>query len=111
MLDGGNHWKCHLGGDERHRLERGGIPKRHGRWGSPAGLPHFRPIGGERRLVQLRLCHDGPAVVYDLFGRVVATTELRDGRVDLEGLDLAAGVYVVRISDERGVRTMKIVKE
>jgi len=54
---------------------------------------------------------DGPAVVYDLFGRVVATTELRDGRVDLEGLDLAAGVYVVRISDERGVRTMKIVKK
>lgn len=54
---------------------------------------------------------DGQAVVYDLFGRRVAVTAVRDGRVDIDRVDLPAGVYVVRVSSAHGVKNMKIVKE
>ena len=54
---------------------------------------------------------DGDAEVFDLFGRKVADTKLRSGRIDLDMNGLAPGVYVARISSENGVTTMKIVKE
>ncbi len=54
---------------------------------------------------------DGDAEVFDLFGRKVADTKLRSGRIDLDMNGLAPGVYVARISGENGVTTMKIVKE
>lgn len=54
---------------------------------------------------------DGDAEVFDLFGRKVADTKLRSGRIDLDMSSLAPGVYVARISSEKGVTTMKIIKE
>ena len=54
---------------------------------------------------------DGEAVVYDLFGRKVATTVFHNGLTNLDGVDLAKGVYVVRISNDHGIKTMKIIKE
>lgn len=54
---------------------------------------------------------DGDVMVYDLFGRQVATAKYRNGRVDFDMSTLASGVYVVRISSDRGVMTRKIVKE
>ena len=54
---------------------------------------------------------NGDAVIYDLFGRKVAVAKYREGRLDLDMNRLASGIYIARISNEQGVRTMKIVKE
>lgn len=54
---------------------------------------------------------NGDAVVYDLFGRMVATTKYHNGRIDFETSTLARGVYIVRISSASGVVTRKIVKD
>lgn len=54
---------------------------------------------------------NGDAVIYDLFGRQVATAKFREGRLDFDMNRLASGIYIARISNEQGVRAMKIVKE
>lgn len=54
---------------------------------------------------------DGEAEVFDLFGRKVADAKLRSGRIEFETSNLAPGVYVARIENEKGVTTMKIIKE
>lgn len=54
---------------------------------------------------------DGEATVFDLFGRVVATAQFRSGHLDLDMDSLAKGVYVARIKNDNGIRTMKIIKE
>ena len=54
---------------------------------------------------------DGEAMIYDLFGRLVATTKYHNGRIDFETSTLASGVYIVRISSASGVVTKKIVKD
>ena len=54
---------------------------------------------------------NGEAVVYDIFGRLVAKAKYHDGRIDLDMNSLANGIYVARISNAQGVITRKIVKE
>ena len=54
---------------------------------------------------------NGDAVIYDLFGRKVAVAKFREGCLDLDMNRLASGIYIARISNEQGTRTMKIVKE
>ena len=54
---------------------------------------------------------DGEAEVFDLFGRKVTTVQLRSGRIDLETSDLAPGVYIARIPNDKGFSTVKIIKE
>lgn len=53
----------------------------------------------------------GEVVVYDLYGRQVATAPLRDGQaiVDLSGC--AQGVYMAQIQDGNSVKTIRLVKE
>ena len=54
---------------------------------------------------------DGEAEVFDLFGRKVATVQVRSGQLDLDINALAKGVYVARISSDKGITTMKIIKD
>jgi len=54
---------------------------------------------------------DGEAIVYDLFGRQVATASFRSGKLELDMSRLAKGIYVARISSDKGTRTIKITKE
>lgn len=62
-------------------------------------------------VVETVVITDGDAVIYDLFGRKVAVAKYREGRLDFDMNRLASGIYIARISNEQGVRTMKIVKE
>lgn len=62
-------------------------------------------------VVEITEITDGNAVVYDMFGRIVASGKFQAGRPDFDINCLASGVYIVRISNEQGVRTMKIIKE
>lgn len=54
---------------------------------------------------------DGDVTVYDLYGRMVATAQMRAGRIDLDMNSLARGIYVARVSNDHGSTTMKIIKE
>ena len=54
---------------------------------------------------------NGEVEVFDLFGRKVADAKLRSGHINFETSNLAPGVYVARIASEKGVTTMKIIKE
>lgn len=57
------------------------------------------------------LITNGDAIVYDLFGRRVATTKYHNGRLDLDMNGLARGVYVAHIKGTQGSTTIKLVKE
>ena len=54
---------------------------------------------------------DGEVIVFDLFGRQVMSTTLREGRTELDLSGITKGVYVARISSEAGTSTVKLVKE
>lgn len=54
---------------------------------------------------------EGAVMVYDLYGRHVATGQLVEGHLELNRDDLARGVYVARISGDNGIITRKIIKE
>ena len=54
---------------------------------------------------------EGEVVVYDLFGRKVATTLLREGRAEIDLSDCAKGVYVARVYDTIGTTVVKLIKE
>lgn len=54
---------------------------------------------------------EGEALVFDMLGRLVATTVYRQGRLELDMNDLGSGIYVARISGPNGTAVIKIVKE
>ena len=54
---------------------------------------------------------EGQVVVFDMMGKQLLTAPVADGRVELDVSTFAKGVYVVRISNEAGTRTIKLVKE
>jgi hypothetical protein len=54
---------------------------------------------------------EGEVVVYDLFGRKVATTLLREGRAEIDLSDCAKGVYVAWVYDTIGTIVVKLIKE
>ena len=54
---------------------------------------------------------DGEVTVFDLFGRQVMNATLHDSHAELDLSTFAKGVYVARISSEKGISTLKIVKE
>ena len=54
---------------------------------------------------------EGEVVVYDLFGRKVASVTLCEGRANIDLSNCANGVYVAKISSEVGLATIKLVKE
>ena len=53
----------------------------------------------------------GEVVVFDLFGKQVASAQLQDGHAELDLSAFAKGVYVAHISSEAGTSTIKLVKE
>ena len=54
---------------------------------------------------------EGEVVVYDLFGRKVASVTLCEGRANIDLTNYAKGVYMAKISSEVGLATVKLVKE
>lgn len=54
---------------------------------------------------------DGDAVVYDLYGRAIANAKFSEGRLDCDMSSLAKGVYLIRITSDKGVTTRKIIVE
>ena len=54
---------------------------------------------------------EGEVVVYDLFGRKVASVTLCEGRANIDLSNCAKGVYMAKISSEVGLATIKLVKE
>ncbi len=53
----------------------------------------------------------GEVIVFDLFGRQVASAVLHEGRVEMDLSGWAKGVYMARISSSNGMTTIKLVKE
>lgn len=62
-------------------------------------------------VVEAETITEGEALVYDLYGRLVATGRFHEGRFVFDTNDLAKGVYVARISNEKGITTTKIIKD
>lgn len=54
--------------------------------------------------------NDGLVTVFDLSGRKMTTTHLKEGSVELDLNGFAQGVYMVRISNEKGIKTLRLVK-
>ena len=54
---------------------------------------------------------DGEVTVFDLFGRQVMSTLLQEGCAELDLNVVAKGVYIVRIANDEGSTTIKLVKE
>ena len=54
---------------------------------------------------------NGEVVVFDLFGRQVMATTLREGRAELDLSGVFKGVYVVRICSGEGIITTRLIKE
>lgn len=53
----------------------------------------------------------GEVTVFDLFGRQIMSATLHEGCAELDLGDVAKGVYVVRISGENGITTVRLIKE
>lgn len=49
--------------------------------------------------------------VFDLFGKQLMETEMTGSRIELDLSGFAAGIYVVRLANESGITTLKVVKE
>lgn len=54
---------------------------------------------------------NGEVVVFDLFGKQVASAMVEEGRAELDLGECAQGVYVARIIGANGSTTVKLVKE
>lgn len=54
---------------------------------------------------------NGEVTVFDLTGRIVTTLSFREGHVELDLDGLAQGVYMVRVSNDNGNTTLRLVKE
>lgn len=54
---------------------------------------------------------DGEVDVYDIAGRKVISTILREGRAELDLNGFAQGVYMARVSGKDGVAIVRLVKE
>lgn len=54
---------------------------------------------------------EGEVAVFDLFGKEVFSTRLREGRAELDLSGVAKGVYVARITSATDSITIKLVKE
>jgi len=53
----------------------------------------------------------GGVTVFDLFGRQITSTSLREGRAEIDLSNAAQGVYVARIVSGEGTTTIRLVKE
>lgn len=69
------------------------------------------PNPASEKAVILTNVADGEVDVYDVAGRKVAATLLREGRAELDLSGVAQGVYTARVSGKSGVAIVKIVKE
>ena len=49
--------------------------------------------------------------VYDMFGKLMMTSKVTDIRTELDLSGIAPGVYMVRIANNSGITTVKVVKE
>lgn len=49
--------------------------------------------------------------VYDMFGKLMMTSKVTDVRTELDFNGLTSGVYTVRIANNSGITTVKVVKE
>ena len=54
---------------------------------------------------------DGEVDVYDIAGRKITSTILREGRAELDLNGFAQGVYMARVSGKDGVAIVRLVKE
>ena len=54
---------------------------------------------------------DGEVVVFDMFGKEVATAKVSEYHANLDLSDYASGVYMVRITGGSGMTTVRIVKQ
>ena len=53
----------------------------------------------------------GEVTIFDLYGKEIASALLSEGRVEMDLDGFAKGVYVVRISGDAGMTTIKLVKD
>lgn len=54
---------------------------------------------------------EGEVTIFDLTGRQITTVELHDGRALLDTSNFTQGMYTARITSDRGVSIVKLVKE
>ena len=54
---------------------------------------------------------DGEVDVYDIAGRKITSTILREGRAELDLSGFAQGVYMARVSGKDGIAIVRLVKE
>ena len=54
---------------------------------------------------------DGEVVVFDMFGKQVASTSIREGRAEIDLTDCAKGVYVAHIASASSTTAIKLIKE
>lgn len=54
---------------------------------------------------------EGMVEVFDLSGRMMTTTKLQNGNVEIDMSGFAQGVYMVRVSNAEGTSTIRLVKE
>lgn len=76
---------------------------------SPVAMAHPNPTKGHVTVVAN--IAEGEVMVYDLFGRLVTTGLIREGRAELDLSGIAKGVYMARITSVTGTVTIKLTKE
>ena len=47
--------------------------------------------------------------IYDIMGRRVLRDAVKDAGQTIEVDDIKAGLYIIRVSDKKGIRTQKII--
>lgn len=55
--------------------------------------------------------NEGEVTVFDMMGRQVTKAMLHEGQAEFDISNLAQGVYIARITSDRGVSTIKLIKE
>lgn len=103
MLDSGNNGRCHLGGDAWHGQQRGCEVSALAVTVSP------NPTSGSVTIEAN--ADEGEVTIFDLTGRQITTVELHDGRAMLDTSNFTQGMYTARITSDRGVSIVKLVKE
>ena len=78
---------------------------------APAFAVSVSPNPTSGRLIIEANAVDGEVVVFDLFGRTIASGLLHEGRAVLDLSSATQGIYVVRVTGQNGVTTVKITKD
>ena len=76
---------------------------------TPVAMVHPNPTQGN--ITVMANINEGEVMVYDLFGRLVKTGLIREGRAELDLSGIAKGVYMARITSVMGTVTIKLTKE